>query len=69
MTANIIFYSFVTGCSPTTPTSSPTVLWRWCSIFIGCWTETIPQYKRPKWETKTHSVSYKNSPTENIQSS
>lgn len=68
-TANMIFYSpffflFLTGCSPTAPTSSPAVLRRRSSVFTGCRTETLPQHKRPKWETKTHSVSYENSPTQ-----
>ena len=63
-------YSFPAGQSPP-PTlhdqkgrQRPTVLRRRRSILIGCRTETIPQHKRPKWETKTHSVSYKNSPTQ-----
>ncbi len=64
LTANLIFCSSLTGCSPTPSSSSPTVLCRWSSVLAGCWTETLPQHKRPKWETKTHSVSYKNSPTQ-----
>lgn len=60
---NVIFFLSSIGCSPTTPTASPPVLRRWSCIFAGCRTETLPQHKRPKWETKTHSVSNKNSPT------
>lgn len=62
-TTNMITRSSLTGCSPTTPSASPTVLHWWRSVLIGRGTETLPQHKRPKWETKTHSVSYKNSPT------
>lgn len=54
------------GCAPAAPASSPAVVCRRCGLFIGRWTETLPQRGRPGRQTKTHSVSYKNSPTQKI---
>lgn len=43
--ANDFSVILFTGCAPAAPPSSAAVIWRWGSVFTGCWTETLPQHK------------------------